>query len=101
MKTQLTTFVLFMVLPMSHSFAKNVKKKANKKTVGYYLSQVQQQSRGGKISSQQKNAMQLPTAKKDLGFSPKTESDMNNIKPPRANEILQLFFWLMNLKNPF
>jgi cellulose synthase operon protein C len=89
MKTQLTTFVLFMVLPMSHSFAKNVKKKANKKTVGYYLSQVQQQSRGGKISSQQKNAMQLPTAKKDLGFSPKTESDMNNIKPPRANEILQ------------
>lgn len=66
-----------------------IAKTSKKKTVGEFLSQVQDQSRGGGIESKEKNAIQIPSTKKDLGFDPKTDSDMDNIKPPRANEILQ------------
>lgn len=62
---------------------------ARKKTVGEFLSQVQEQSRGGGIKAGDKKETDLPDSKKDLGFSPKTDSDMDDVKPPRSNEILQ------------
>jgi TolA-binding protein len=85
----LTSAVLKMglatVVVSSFGFAKT----QSKKTVGSLLSQVQEQSRGGNLSTTQKNSTVLPTSKKDLGFSPKSDSDMDQVKPPKANEILQ------------
>lgn len=75
--------LLIVTLLTSVSFAKP------KKTVGAFLSQVQDQSRGGNMEFKEKNETAIPTTRKDLGFTPKTDSDMDNVKPPRANEILQ------------
>lgn len=61
-----------------------------KKTVGDLLSQVQQESRGGNLgASGKKNDIAIPSSKKDLGFKPKTSSDMEAVKPPNSNEILR------------
>ncbi len=67
----------------------NVQAAPKKKTVGEFLSQVQQESRGGKIKSGQKQGINIPSSNKNLGFSPKSNSDMEKVKPPRSNEILR------------
>ncbi len=80
-------FALSFSLLASGGLAKT--KSTKKKTVGDFLSQVQQESRGGKLSAREKNNTAIPNVRKNLGFSPKTESDMNQVKPPKSNEILQ------------
>ncbi len=79
------SFLLCLSLVTAGASAQSSKKK----TVGDFLSQVQDQTRGGKIQLQDKNGIQIPSANKNLGFQTKTESDMNDVKPPRTNEILQ------------
>lgn len=78
-----TSFFLIPLLALQAQAA------PKKKTVGEFLSQVQQESRGGKIQGAEKKGIALPSSNKDLGFSPKTKSDMEAIKPPRSNEILR------------
>ncbi len=77
---------VFCILTVSNS---GHAKTAKKKTVGDFLSQVQDQTRGGGMEFKEKNEMAVPAARQNLGFKEKTDSDMNNVKPPRANEILQ------------
>jgi len=60
-----------------------------KKTVGEFLSQVQQESRGGRLSTTEKNETALPKANQNLGFSGKSNYDLESVKPPRSNEILR------------
>ncbi len=82
---KIAIFTLSLALVNSVGLAKPIKKK----TVGDFLSQVQDQSRGGRIELQKKNNISLPSSGKNLGFTTKTDSDMDDIKPPRANEIMQ------------
>ena len=93
-----TLLILSLILVANQGFAKKAKpaskaaapsQSAKKKTVGDFLSQVQDQSRGGNIEFKEKKEIAIPSTKKDLGFAPKSDSDMDDVKPPRANEILQ------------
>lgn len=78
-----TTVLLFLALTVGAQAAQK------KKTVGEFLSQVQQASRGGKMSGAEKNNTALPNSRHDLGFAHKTNADMEAVKPPKANEILR------------
>jgi TolA-binding protein len=77
---------LMMVVAVSRAEAASAQKK---KTVGQFLSQVREHSRGGALSPQEKKGTEVPAVKKDLGFKPKTDSDMENIKPPTSSQFLQ------------
>jgi tetratricopeptide (TPR) repeat protein len=63
---------------------------ARKKTVGEFLSQVQDESRGGQLKAQgDKRSTDLPNAKSNLGFSQQSKYDLNDVKPPKSSEILK------------
>ncbi len=63
---------------------------APKKTVGEFLSQVQDQSRGGQIKgSGDKNKSAIPSGNKDLGFKAVSKYNLEDVKPPKSSEILR------------
>jgi len=59
-----------------------------KRTVGELLSQISQESRGGKMQMQQKGSTALPEY--GFNFKPKQNNyNLETIKPPRSSEIMQ------------
>lgn len=66
--------------------AQNAKKR-KKMTVGELLKKVKEDSRGGKIATLQKGAINLPKAQ--LTFEPRQSVNLNQVKPPKSSEILK------------
>lgn len=63
---------------------------AKKKTVGEFLAQVQDQSRGGKINpSGNKNSISIPNANSNLGFKSVSKYNLDDVKPPKSSELLR------------
>ena len=63
---------------------------AKKKTVGEFLAQVQDQSRGGKINpSGGKNSISIPNANSNLGFKSVSKYNLEDVKPPKSSELLR------------
>lgn len=61
-----------------------------KKTVGEFLAQVQDQSRGGNEKSKgNKNKSSLPQSNQNLGFKAVSKYNLEDVKPPKSNEILR------------
>lgn len=63
---------------------------AKKKTVGEFLSQVQQESRGGQLKSKDdKKDISLPSSSQSLGFKGQSKYNLDDVKPPKSSEILR------------
>lgn len=61
-----------------------------KKTVGEFLAQVQDESRGGNLKVKgEKNDIAIPNANQNLGFKATSKYNLDDVKPPKSSEILR------------